>query len=348
MTSEALAAVVERIRSAGRIVITSHIQPDGDAVGSVLALLRALKSLGKKAWAISPSHVPHGLRFLLKGENEIIAYDPAQDNPILEAADLFIIADCADPERSGGIGMRMLSLPQKVVVIDHHSTNGLYGQFNYVLPGVSSTAAMVMDVLEELGVNLTLDLALPLYVGIASDSGSFSYPGTTPLTHRKAGRLLEAGVNPYEVHRRLYLDRSSEFMRLVGMALLNVQIAFEGAIAYSVIHHDLYRKFMPRLDELPLLPPYLVAIRDIEVGVLFLEYKPRKILVELRSQGLVNVAEVARMFGGGGHAGAGGTRIGGEMSDVVFRVLTEVNRRLVRNRKTGASEEKRSDVWRRA
>jgi len=347
MSPETVKLLARRLEEAERIVITSHIAPDGDAVGSTLALLRALKSLPKKVWAILPSHVPGNLGFLLADETEVIRYDPRQDDPILEGADLFVMVDCAYPERAGEVGKKMLGLDVPLAVIDHHSTNSLYGRDNYVVPGAAATGALVMNILDALGIEIGLDLALPLYVALVTDTGNFSYPGTTPVTHQKAERLLAAGVRPYEVQRKLYLNRSSEFMRLAGMSLLNVQIGYQGLIAYSVIHHDLYRKFTPNLDELTLLPPYLLAIEKIEVGVLFLEYEPGRILVELRSQGLINAAEVARKFGGGGHAGAGGTRIGGDLPDIVFRVLSEVDRRLRANLSLGESEDKRSELWRR-
>jgi len=348
VTDPEIAPIVELIDRAERIVLTSHIQPDGDAVGSTLALLRALKAVGKKTWAIIPSHIPYGLRFILAGDNEIIRYDPRHDDRILEEADLFIMIDCAGADRAGNLGAKIVSLPQPLIVVDHHSTNRFFGTLNYVIPGASSTGALIMNILDALEVELTLDLALPLYVAIVTDTGNFNYPGTTQRTHEKAGRLLAAGVQPYEVHRKLALDRSSAFMRLAGIALLTAQVGYEGKIAYSVIHHDLYRRFTPRLDELPALPVYLLTVRGIEVGILFLEYEPGKILIELRSQGLVNVAEVAKLLGGGGHAGAAGARVRGEAAGVIYRTLTEVDARLRRARDRENSEEHRSEVWRKA
>jgi len=334
----------EAIKTAGSIVITSHIKPDGDAIGSSLALLRALKTIGKKCQAISPSHVPCGFLFMLEYEDEIKRYEPSRDDSILEKADLFIVLDCSDIFRSGEVGDKMMELGTPMLVIDHHSTNESFGTYNYVIQDASSTGALVMNVLDELAIPLTLSVALPLYIAIVTDTGDFNYPCTTPKTHEKAARLLEAGVKPYEIHRKLALDRTIDFIRLAGMAIFNVQFAHNQEVAFSVIGYDLYRKFTPRIDELVMLPPYLISIRGVEVGVLFLEFEPGHILVDLRSQGLINVAKLARELGGGGHSGASGVRLRGEMSNIVQQVIQSAGNRLNRAHLKGADEARRSKI----
>jgi bifunctional oligoribonuclease and PAP phosphatase NrnA len=332
------------IRNAQSIVITSHIKPDGDAVGSSLALLRAIKALGKKCRVISPSHVPCGFLFMLEYEDEITRYQPEQDDRIIEAADLFIILDCSELSRSGEVGEKMEKMGTPILVIDHHSTNEDFGTSNYVIHRASSTGALVMNVLDELTVPLTLSIASPLYIAIVTDTGYFNYPSTTPKTHEKAARLLEAGVKPYEIYRKLSLDRTVDFIRLAGMAIFNVQFAHNQEIAFSVISYDLYRKFTPQIDELVMLPPYLISIRGVEVGVLFLEFEPGHILVDLRSQGLINVAKLARNLGGGGHSGAAGVQLRGEMSDIVQQVIHASSDRLNRAYRKGADEARRHKI----
>lgn len=334
----------EAIRDAKSIVITSHINPDGDAVGSSLALLRAMKAMGKRCRVISPSHVPSGFLFMLEYEDEITRYQPERDDGIIEEADLFIILDCSDLSRSGEVGEKMMDLGRPMLVIDHHSTNEAFGTFNYITHGASSTGALVMNVMDEFAVPLTLSIATPLYIAILTDTGDFNYPGTTPKTHEKAARLLEAGVKPYEIHRKLALDRTIDFIRLAGLAILNVQFAHNQEIAFSVIGYDLYRKFTPRIDELVMLPPYLISIRGVEVGVFFLEFEPGHILVELRSQGLINVAKLAKNLGGGGHSGAAGARWQGEMSDIVQQVIHSCGERLDRAHRKGGDEARRSKI----
>ena len=337
-------AAAEAIRNARSIVITSHIKPDGDAVGSSLALLRAMKALGKKCRVISPSHVPYGFLFMQEYEDEISRYQPERDERIIEEADLFVILDCADLSRSGEVGTKMAELGTPILVIDHHSTNEAFGTCNYIIHRASSTGALVMNVLDELTVPLTLSIAIPLYIAIITDTGDFNYPSTTPKTHEKAARLLEAGVKPYEIHRKIALDRTVDFIRLAGMAIFNVQFAHNQEIAFSVIGYDLYRKFTPRIDELVMLPPYLISIRGVEVGVLFLEFEPDHILVDLRSQGLINVAKLAKNLGGGGHSGASGVRLRGEMSDIVQQIIHSSGDRLNRAHLKGANEARRNKI----
>ncbi len=338
---------VEALRSARSVVITSHIQPDGDALGSMLGMLRSLKAMGKQVRAVSPSHVPYVFTFMLESPDEVVRYDPSRDDPVLAAADLFLILDCAVPERAGEVGKKMVELGNPMLMIDHHSTNEFPGDWNYIIHEASSTAALCLNVIDQLGVSLTLSISIPLYIGIATDTGNFSYPSTTPATHEKAARLLRAGVNPYEIHRKLALDQTIDFIRLTGLALFNVQFASGGEIAYSVVGNELYQRFHPRVDELVMLPSYLISIRDVEVGILFLEYAPRKILVELRSQGLINVATLAKSFSGGGHSGAAGLRIEGEMADIVHQVVQDAALRLELAHAKGDEEARRARIWRR-
>ncbi|MEA1929033.1 MAG: bifunctional oligoribonuclease/PAP phosphatase NrnA [Candidatus Auribacterota bacterium] len=334
----------EAIRNAGSIVITSHIKPDGDAIGSTLALLRAIKDMGKNCRAISPSHVPYGFLFMLEYEDEIARYQPERDNRVIEEADLLIILDCSDLSRAGQVGVKMAGTGTPILVIDHHSTNESFGTCNYIIHEASSTGALVMNVLDELALPLTLPIAIPLYIAIVTDTGDFNYPSTTPKTHEKAARLLRAGVKPYEIYRTISLDRTVDFIRLAGLAIFNVQFAHDQEIAFSVIGYDLYRKFTPRIDELVMLPPYLISIRGVEVGVLFLEFEPGHILVDLRSQGLINVAKLARKLGGGGHSGAAGVRIRGEMSDIVQQIIHSAGERLDRAHRKGADEARRHKI----
>jgi bifunctional oligoribonuclease and PAP phosphatase NrnA len=338
---------VAAIRKSRSVVVTSHVQPDGDALGSTLGMLRALKALGKEARAISPSHVPYGFTFMLEREDEVVRYDPVRDDPVLEAADLFLVLDCASLDRAGEVGEKMAELGNPTLMIDHHTTNEALGTWNYIIHDASSTAALCVNVLDGLGVPLTLPLAVPLYIGIITDTGNFNYPSTTPATHEKAARLLAAGVNPYEIHRQLALDRTIDFIRLAGLAIFNVQFARGGEIAYSVVGHELYRRFRARVDELVMLPPYLISIRNVEVGALFLEYEPGKILIELRSQGLINVGTLAKNLGGGGHSGAADVRIEGEMADIVQQIVQDASVRLDLAHAKGDEDERRSRIWRR-
>lgn len=339
---------VEAIKRAGSIIITAHIRPDGDAVGSTLAMLRGLTAIGKECRAISPSHIPDGFIFMLEYKDEVVRYQPERDDEILKKADLFIVLDCADLERAGRVGEKMAELGTPILVIDHHSTNETFGTCNYIIHEASSTGALVMNVLDELNLPLTLSIAVPLYIAIVTDTGDFNYPCTTPKTHEKAARLLAAGVSPYEIHRKLALDRTVDFIRLAGMAIFNVQFAHDTEIAFSVIGYDLYRKFNPRVDELVMLPPYLISIRGVEVGILFLEFEPGWVLVDMRSQGLISVAGLAKKRGGGGHSGAAGVRIRGEMADIVQQFIHDAGERLNRAHLKGANEARRTRIWRRA
>ncbi|MDP8247884.1 MAG: DHH family phosphoesterase [Candidatus Tritonobacter lacicola] len=332
------------LKAARSVVVTSHIQPDGDAVGATVALLRALKIMGKECRAISPSHIPGGFMFVLRDENEVVRYDPDRDDGFLGEADLFVIVDCSNLERAGEVGEAMAALSTPILVIDHHATNVGFGTHSFIGRDVASTGELLMDLFEALGLPISPEIAVPLYVAILTDTGGFNYPRTTKKTHRRAGELLAAGVKPFEIHRKLSLDRTLEFMRLAGLAVFNTNLGYGDEIAYSIIHNDIYRKFTPRVDELIMIPPYLTSIHGVEVGALFLEFEPGRIIVELRSKGLVDISLVATKFGGGGHSGAGGARLEGEMPGVVYRVLSEIEKLLVEARRGEVSEDLRGEV----
>jgi len=332
------------LKSSNSVIVSSHIRPDGDAVGCTVAFSRAMKKMNKECWAISPSHIPFGFQFILENDNEVLRYTPERDDEKLRRADLFVLLDCPTLERAGEVGEKMKESGQPLLVIDHHSTNEGFGQYNYIKPDMSSTGEILMDLLDELELPLTSDLALPLYLSLVTDTGGFNYPATTEKTHRKAGRLLAAGVNPYEIHRRLALNHSLQFIRLAGLSIFNTNLACGGEVACSIVHNDLYQKFTPRIDELVELPHYLLSIRGVEVGALFLEDKPGRVIIELRSQGLIDVSEVAKKFGGGGHSGASGACAEGEIIKIVFQVFTEIEKLLLEAKVKGVSEELRSEV----
>jgi len=301
--AELLKPVVEEIRAADRFLLTTHENPDGDALGSLLAMHHILGRLGKDSvmfLAAKEFPLPVEYRFLPLEE---VFHEPPAD--VTDRVVIFL--DCGNIDR-----MPVEWLKQgdgRILNIDHHHDNTRFGDVNLVDTDVSSTAEIVYELAMRLGVELSVDIASALYVGLVTDTGRFSYENTHPAAHRMAADLIEAGVNVNDTYRRLYERVPIEKLRLVSRALEKVEQVDGGVLAISYITADDYTATGASevltegiIDHLRSLEGAAVAalVRDKGDG-------PASRKVSLRSMnGGVDVSKIARAKGGGGHARAAG------------------------------------------
>jgi phosphoesterase RecJ-like protein len=302
--------------------VCGHVMPDGDALGSALALGWALERLGKRVTVASPDPVP-----------ELYAFLPGVERLVTDGAGLsghttFVMVDCSVPARlgvyeealkAGSIGL--------VVNIDHHQpAGGAMSSLSFIDPGAAATGEIVFDLIELLGVPLTRDPATCLYTAIVTDTGSFQYESTGAGTHRRAARLIEAGVSVAEVNSRLYEQKPLAGLLLLQRALGGLTFAAGGRIAYmSVTLADL-AAVGARDEHTEGLINYARFVRGVEVAVLFRETEPGRFKVGLRSKHRVDVQAVAALFGGGGHTRAAGCLLEGTLDRVRDILLAAVER----------------------
>ena len=295
--------------------MSAHVNPEGDAIGSQLAMASLLRRLGKEVVILNESPVPHVLRFM-KGAESVLKEIPRDFN-----AQALVALDCPDPKRLGRIA-EYISEERAVINIDHHISNENFGKFNWVEPDFSSAGEMVFDLFKAFRLKLTLDEAIALYVAIMTDTGSFRYTNTSSKTHRIAAELIEAGVKPYEMHTRIYETSSVQDTNLLGEALQTLTLSEDGKIAWLWVTKEMLKKTKASLEGTEGIINFARSIDGVEVAVLFRETGTEdRVKVSFRSKGRIDVNKLAAFFNGGGHATASGCSVLGKLEEVEKKVL---------------------------
>lgn len=284
-----------------RFVVVAHHNPDGDAVGSMLGLARALRAAGADVVLAhpDPEPVPSDLTFLLAGDESI-----ARELPADLGERVLVAVDCASAER---LWEQPVHEGARLVVnVDHHQDNSRFGDLNLIEPSASSTAEMILGIVEQAGWPLTRDVAEPLYVGLVTDTGRFSYSNTGPRAHRVAATLIEAGADPAELSRRLYEDLPLDRLLLTGRALERARSLAGGRMLASVLTQEDFDAVGG--DDTEGIVEVMRAARGIQAAALVREAGPAgSYRVSLRaSDPDVDVAAIAGEEGGGGHRAAAG------------------------------------------
>ncbi len=304
---------IDRVRAlldeATTVAIISHIRPDGDAVGSLLALSLSLKECGKKVTPLLLDGVPERFRFL-PGAERVSQEVPSE-------LDLLIAVDCGDMQRTG---LPADYLRQPDVNVDHHPTNTHFAKINLVDPSASSTAEMLYDLLARLSLPVTVDVAANLLAGLVTDTIGFRTENVTPKVLRIAADLMERGAKLHEIYFHGLAERSLVEARYWGRGLSKLQ--FEAGILWtSLTLEDRQSAGYAGRDDAD-LTNLLSAVAGAKVAVIFVEQSEGEIKVSWRSREGLDVSCVASQFGGGGHEPAAGAMIQGDLEEVMPRVLS--------------------------
>ncbi len=314
------------LREVDRVVILSHERPDGDSIGSQLALASALKTSRRRVAIVNPDPVPERFRFL-PGADRILT----PDRPLPFAPAAAVIIDSPLLARLG----KARPVADAAAVkfnIDHHVSNTRYGDYNWVDTGLSSVGEMIYHLLPSLGVKLTRPIALCLYVALLTDMGKFQFmvtPSSGARVLRLAAELVSAGLVPYEIYKRVYNHSASELV-LLRRVLRTLGFSASGRIAYLDVRKRTLRGFRAGDSELEGLIAYPRDIRGVLVALTFAE-RSGAVKVSFRSKepGRIDVNRIASAFGGGGHPAAAGALIAGDLESVRARILKAVKKELV-------------------
>lgn len=293
--------LLQKIEESKNIIISSHINPDGDAIGSGLGLYLALtkKYPDKSIRFILEDKVPYNYSFL-KGIEKIEKFDELKDEP---KADLFIVVDSAVFKRIGKVAD--LRKDAFLVNIDHHISNDNYGDLN-IVKNISSASEVVYGVIKDLGIEIDALAGESLYTGIVTDSGNFQYDSTSMDTFRIAGELLGLGIDRDNIINEVYRSRTLGFIRTLGIALSEMKIDNEKKLVSFLLTKDFMTKNNIQKDETEGIVEKLLEYKDCEVAVFLKEEGNGKIKGSLRSKRDIDVNEVAKAFDGGGHRKAAG------------------------------------------
>jgi phosphoesterase RecJ-like protein len=317
---QAFAQIKERLKSAKSALVTAHVDPDGDAVGSMLAMGMVLEQCGLKVNYYCADFPPRIYRFL-PGTEKI-----KREVPAGSLFDLAVVLDSSDISRIGeGIDLRQIA---KVIInLDHHPDNTMFGDINYVTKA-SSVAEEVYDLAKYLEAKIDRRIADCLYAAIITDTGNFRYENTNVKTLQIAAELLKAGVNTHEISTRIYDTRSLAAVRIAALAMAEMQITPDHKAAWMVVTAEMMAKTGAKGEDMIGMVDCLRSIEGVEVAILFREEKDGTVKVNFRSKDKLNVSEIARRFGGGGHIKASGATLEGKPQEVVKRVIAEVEKYL--------------------
>ncbi len=317
--SHSAAEVARAIAGAGTFLLILHEFPDGDSVGSNLAMGHALARAGKQAVVASPSGPPGRFSFL-PGYSDIVELDRLGRSP--ESFDCVFLIDCSDPRRAA-FSEESLARVGLVVNVDHHPSNTFFGRVNYVEPKGSAAAEQVRLIIREMGIPLDHDMALCLYVALSTDTGGFRFDNTTAGTHRLAAELLELGVEPGPVGERIHDTRTLSSLRLLEKMLGTLSFAAGGRIAWVTVTRRMLEECGATDDEVEGLVAYPRMIDFVDLCFLLQEMPGGTVRVALRSKKDLDVGAIAERLGGGGHRKAAGCLLSVDLDAALARVLEE-------------------------
>jgi phosphoesterase RecJ-like protein len=311
------------VREADHFLVVSHVNPDGDAIGSTLAVGYALRRLGKNVTMVNESPIPAKFHFLT-GADEILRPEQVT-GPFRHV----IAVDCADQDRMGAC-RELFAEDVRIANIDHHMTNNMFGQINVVVPHAAATAEILFDWIEESGIGWDLELAGLVYTGLLTDTGGFRYSNASPDVFRKAAKLVELGVCAHRIADLVLETLTMDQVRLIQAALATLQRSDDGRIAWMSLRREDFARSGATHQDLDGIVNYARNILGVDVGILFRETGEEAVKVSLRSREHVDVGRIAKSFGGGGHARAAGCTVPGSLEEAEERVLDRVRAELGR------------------
>ncbi|MGC9099674.1 MAG: DHH family phosphoesterase [Caldisericum sp.] len=306
---------MEEIKEIGDIIsksksffLTTHINADGDGIGSILGLGMSLEKLGKKVFYFVPGEIPNHFAFLKNFEkiNEKI------DERI--QTDVFLLLDAPNIDRVEGITFNLSNF-KKIIRIDHHISNENFSHVKYVKVGYPSTSCLVFELIKEENLPIDRDIAEALYTGLLADTGSFRFNNTTEAAFNIARELVIMGARPYYISRMVYEMETLPHLKLLGLALLRLEIIDK--IGFSYITQEDFKNYNATESDTEGIVDYLRKQKDIEIILLIRELQDGGFKGSLRSKNNIDVRKIAEIFGGGGHKEAAGFKTNLKMHQIL-------------------------------
>ena len=312
--SDRFARVLGSLKEA-KVAVIGHFRPDGDCIGSIVAVTRLLRGLGIDAIGLNRDPVPANLQAFVGDTPFQLADDFTPDGHVA------LTVDCADYKR---VGERLAAFfPEVAVNIDHHISNKEYGKENFVIAESSATAEVLAGFILDNGYTIDATTAQALYVGIATDTGQFRFPSTTPATFEMARQLCQFGAHPAAAAFELYENESFAKIRLLQHFLSSLELCFEGRVCIGTIGNGVYDQCGATMDDSEGLVDYARSIQGVDIGVL-LENRGGALKGSLRSkEPRFRVDQLAKQFNGGGHACAAGLNVEDSSIEVFLPILKE-------------------------
>jgi phosphoesterase RecJ-like protein len=316
--------IIDILSRCKRVLVTTHVRPDGDALGSVAAAMLALKQKGIESEALLLSHLPRKYAFIFQ-ENGIVHHDMEKGWPAafpFDRFDALLVLDTGTWSQLPGVKERLANWTRPKIVIDHHLTQEDWADVKLVVTEAAAAGEILAELLERWGVALDKPIATALFLAISSDTGWFQFSNTRPQTMRLAARLMEAGVDTDRVYQMLYQNERPERVALQTRAMQSLELLADGKLAVMRILKKDFEQTHASVPDTENLINIPLQIRTVEVAMLITEpidFGP--VRISLRSKGKVDVAKFAEQFGGGGHARASGLKMETGFEDAHDRVV---------------------------
>jgi bifunctional oligoribonuclease and PAP phosphatase NrnA len=303
-------------------VVTSHINPDGDAIGSEVGLALFLRQVGKKVVVMNSTETPEVLRFL-DPQDEIRIYGEPGTQPLLDTVDACIIVDVNNWEQLGNIGRALQARRMPRACIDHHqgSTDG-FANHTAGDTTAAATGLLIYEMIRDSKGTVTKPIAEALYAAIITDTGTFRFSNTDSRVLRAASELCDAGVSPFEMHRKVFGSKSWGAGRLLGPVFSTLESEANGKLAIITATLEMVNNAGATYDDMDGFVDLVRAIKGVELVLFFKETEESDIKVSLRSNGNVDAHAIAKQFGGGGHTMASGMRVPGPMQRAIDTVVS--------------------------
>lgn len=309
---------IEKILESKNIFIASHVQPDGDNIGSILALGLALKKIGKKIYILKSDSVPSDYLFL-PNVDVIRDYDDELE------IDLLITLDSSDENRLGKNKV-LLERAKFVINIDHHISNTNFGHINIVDSSAAATGELVYKIVKKMDISIDKDIGTCIYTAISSDTGSFMYDNTTSETHEIISELLSLGIDKSNININLYQNRSIERTMLFIKSLETLNLYFDNKVAVVKVTRNMLEDSGAKMEDTEGVVSFMREIAPVEIAILLKEFNENEIKVSMRSKRFVDVAAICDTFGGGGHIRAAGCTINFSMDYSEELILNEIKK----------------------
>ena len=312
--------ILDEIKKAKRILLNCHRHPDSDSIGSTLAMRQVLLKLGKEIEIICPSEdIPQSINYLV-GFDEITTNVNFRKFDFSKS-DLFLTLDSSSWDMVSGL--KDFKPPEmKIIVVDHHLTNTLYGDINLVDTKVTSVGEMLFSIFEDWAITIEKDIADCLMAGIIGDTGAFRYPGSNSRTLYIGSKLIELGANKDKAVDAIYRSDSFELLKFYGDVLSRFQIDREYKFVWSAIPHEIYKKLkQPSLAKESAASMFTQVVEGTDFGFVAVEQELGKLSISFRSRTGFNTSEIASELGGGGHIYASGAKVELPFNEAVEKVL---------------------------
>ena len=321
--------IIQQLTTSSRVLVASHSKPDGDAIGSLLAMGIALERIGCEVTRYNESAIPAVYRFL-----------PSVDSiqrqlTDLDRFDTAVILDCGGLDRVGSAVDAITTIPA-IVNIDHHTTNTRFGQYHLVDVNACATSEIIYRLIQAMGLELDVEMATAIYTGILTDTGSFRFSNTNRAAFSICEAMVAIGVNPSAVAQHVYGTYSLGRIKLLNLALDSIEISSNGHISIMTVTREMLSDTGTQPEDADGLINYARRIQDVKVAALIHELENgngesrgrKRFHVSLRSDGSVDVSRIASDFGGGGHAGAAGFSVESSLAELKKTIysLSEVFR----------------------